>query len=121
MPMGGTDCALPMVYATEQGLGVDTFVVYTDNETWASKIHAHQALAEYRRRSGIAAKLVVVGRDRPPRDHLRRSEATACSAGWDFRRQASPFMICRVSAQISADCLSPAPVTPARGPQRRTA
>ena len=61
MPMGGTDCALPMVYATEQGLGVDTFVVYTDNETWAGKIHAHQALAEYRRRSGIAAKLVVVG------------------------------------------------------------
>ena len=61
MPMSGTDCALPMVYATEQGLEVDTFVVYTDNETWAGKIHPHQALAEYRRRSGIAAKLVVVG------------------------------------------------------------
>lgn len=61
MPMSGTDCALPMVYATEQGLAVDTFVIYTDNETWAGKIHPHQALAEYRRRSGIPAKLVVVG------------------------------------------------------------
>lgn len=61
MPMSGTDCALPMVYATEKGLKVDTFVVYTDNETWAGRIHPHQALAEYRRKSGIDAKLIVVG------------------------------------------------------------
>ena len=61
MPMSGTDCALPMVYATERALEVDTFVVYTDNETWAGSIHPHQALAEYRRRSGIDAKLIVVG------------------------------------------------------------
>lgn len=61
MPMGGTDCALPMVHATERNLEVDTFVVYTDNETWAGNIHPHQALAEYRRRSGIQAKLIVVG------------------------------------------------------------
>ncbi len=61
MPMSGTDCALPMVYATEKGLKVDTFVVYTDNETWAGRIQPHQALAEYRRKSGIDAKLIVVG------------------------------------------------------------
>jgi 60 kDa SS-A/Ro ribonucleoprotein len=61
MPTSGTDCALPMVHATEQGLAVDTFVIYTDNETWAGRIHPHQALVEYRQRSGIAAKLVVVG------------------------------------------------------------
>lgn len=61
MPMAGTDCALPMVYATEEGLDVDTFVIYTDNETWAGSIHPHQALAQYRRRSGIDAKLIVVG------------------------------------------------------------
>lgn len=61
MPMSGTDCALPMVYATEKGLKVDTFVVYTDNETWAGRIHPHQALAQYRRSSGISAKLIVVG------------------------------------------------------------
>lgn len=31
MPMGGTDCSLPMRYATEQKLKVDTFVIYTDS------------------------------------------------------------------------------------------
>jgi 60 kDa SS-A/Ro ribonucleoprotein len=39
---------------------VDTFVVYTDNETWAGNIHPAQALRAYRERMGIAAKLVVV-------------------------------------------------------------
>ena len=60
MPFGGTDCALPMLYAAEQGLEVDAFVVYTDNETWAGKIHPHQALRRYRERSGIDARLIVV-------------------------------------------------------------
>lgn len=60
MPVGGTDCALPMLYAAEQGLEVDAFVIYTDNETWAGKIHPHQALRRYRERSGIDARLVVV-------------------------------------------------------------
>jgi len=40
---------------------VDAFVVYTDSETWAGKIHPAQALREYRQRTGIPAKLVVVG------------------------------------------------------------
>jgi len=61
LPMSGTDCALPMVHATEKKLEVDLFVVYTDNETWAGNIHPHQALAAYRRQSGIDARLVVVG------------------------------------------------------------
>lgn len=58
---GGTDCALPMLYADHHGLEIDTFVIYTDNETWAGNIHPVQALQEYRRQSGINAKLVVVG------------------------------------------------------------
>lgn len=61
MPFGRTDCALPMLYATEQGLAVDTFVVYTDNETWAGRVHPHQALRDYRARTAIPARLVVVG------------------------------------------------------------
>ena len=40
---------------------MDVFVVYTDNETWAGKVHPHQALRAYRERTGIPAKLVVVG------------------------------------------------------------
>jgi len=60
LPMGGTDCALPMVVAARERWPVDTFVVYTDSETWAGSIHPAQALREYRERTGIAAKLVVV-------------------------------------------------------------
>ena len=61
LPFGRTDCALPMLHALEKGLTVDAFVVYTDSETWAGRTHPVEALRAYRRRSGIAAKLVVVG------------------------------------------------------------
>lgn len=61
LPFGGTDCALPMRYALERKLEVDTFVVYTDNETWAGTPHPHQALREYRNKMGRPARLVVVG------------------------------------------------------------
>ena len=58
---GGTDCALPMIYAKENKLPVDCFVVLTDSETWFGDIHPCQALADYRRSMGIDSKLVVVG------------------------------------------------------------
>jgi 60 kDa SS-A/Ro ribonucleoprotein len=61
LPMGGTDCALPMLWALKQKLPVDVFVVYTDSETWAGQIHPSQALQQYRDQMGIAAKLIVVG------------------------------------------------------------
>lgn len=57
---GGTDCALPMVWAKQENLEVDAFIVYTDNETWYGAVHTHQALAQYRKATGIPAKLVVV-------------------------------------------------------------
>jgi 60 kDa SS-A/Ro ribonucleoprotein len=60
LAFGGTDVALPMVEALANRWAVDTFVVYTDNETWAGNIHPAQALRAYRERMGIAAKLVVV-------------------------------------------------------------
>lgn len=61
MTFGGTDCSQPIVYALENGVSVDTFIVYTDNETWAGRIHPFQALDVYRQKTGIPAKLVVVG------------------------------------------------------------
>ncbi len=61
LPFGGTDCALPMLEATRHRWPVDLFVIYTDSETWAGGVHPAQALRDYRRRMGIAAKLVVVG------------------------------------------------------------
>lgn len=58
---GSTDCAQPMIWAQKNGIQADVFVVYTDNETWAGSIHPAQALRQYRERSGIDAKLIVVG------------------------------------------------------------
>jgi 60 kDa SS-A/Ro ribonucleoprotein len=60
LPFGGTDCSLPMQHALRHKLEVDTFVIFTDNETWYGEIHPHQALAQYRRETGIDARLVVV-------------------------------------------------------------
>ena len=61
LPFGGTDCALPMLYALEHKVHVDVFVVLTDSETWFGNVHPVQALRRYREKTGIAAKLVVVG------------------------------------------------------------
>ncbi|HWU88593.1 MAG TPA: hypothetical protein VN253_15025 [Kofleriaceae bacterium] len=61
LPMGGTDCALPMLWAQKHRVDVDTFVVYTDHETWAGDVPPAQALRAYRDARGIPAKLVVVG------------------------------------------------------------
>lgn len=59
LPFGQTDCALPMLYAMKNKIPVDTFVIYTDNETWFGSIHPFQALRKYRETMGIDAKLVV--------------------------------------------------------------
>jgi 60 kDa SS-A/Ro ribonucleoprotein len=64
---GSTDCSLPMVKALEKfkrtrgnsGL-YDMFIVYTDNETYYGSIHPSEALDNYRKATGIDAKMVVV-------------------------------------------------------------
>lgn len=61
LSFGGTDCALPMIWAQKNSVKADAFVIYTDSETWHGKIHPVQALQEYRRHTGIPAKLIVVG------------------------------------------------------------
>jgi 60 kDa SS-A/Ro ribonucleoprotein len=61
LPFSATDCALPMLYALEHRLEIDLFVIYTDNETWAGAIHPVEALRRYRERTGIPARLAVVG------------------------------------------------------------
>jgi 60 kDa SS-A/Ro ribonucleoprotein len=62
IPMGGTDCALPMIWARKHKVAADVFVVYTDSETWANpKLHPVQALQQYRDATGIPAKMIVVG------------------------------------------------------------
>lgn len=61
VPFGKTDCAVPMLHAINEELEVDTFVIYTDNETWAGDQHPAQALQKYREKTGINARLIVVG------------------------------------------------------------
>lgn len=61
LPMGGTDCALPMLWAASQGKTYDAFVIYTDNETWSGSVHPHQALTTYRERVNPNARLIVAG------------------------------------------------------------
>jgi 60 kDa SS-A/Ro ribonucleoprotein len=61
IPMGGTDCALPIEHARAHRIPVDTFVVYTDSETWFGKVHPAEALRKYRAAMDRPAKLIVVG------------------------------------------------------------
>lgn len=58
---GSTNCAAPMEYALKNKMLFDTFVVYTDNETWSGTIHPSEALDKYRREVNPGARLVVVG------------------------------------------------------------
>jgi 60 kDa SS-A/Ro ribonucleoprotein len=61
MPFESTDCSVPMRWAERERVPVDTFIVYTDNETWSGREHPFQALRRYRDSMGIAARLIVVG------------------------------------------------------------
>jgi 60 kDa SS-A/Ro ribonucleoprotein len=61
LSFGGTDCALPMQHALRERIEVDTFVVITDNETWAGSVKPVQALRDYRNKMGIEARLAVFG------------------------------------------------------------
>ena len=62
IPMGGTDCALPIKFAHDRKLVVDMFVTITDSETWAGRNgHPHEWLEKYRRQMNRPAKNVVVG------------------------------------------------------------
>ena len=62
VPMGSTDCALPMVWAEEQKKDFDVFVVYTDNDTNSGSIHPSEAMKRYRLNRNLPnAKLIVCG------------------------------------------------------------
>lgn len=67
LPFAGTDCALPMLWAKKHAKQFDVFMVLTDNETWAGKVHPHVALRRYRSATGIwDARLIVVGMTSTP-------------------------------------------------------
>jgi 60 kDa SS-A/Ro ribonucleoprotein len=54
----GTDCAVPIEWAMRERLEADAVVVYTDNQTWAGSQHPAEALARYRRITGVPVRFV---------------------------------------------------------------
>jgi 60 kDa SS-A/Ro ribonucleoprotein len=61
MEFASTDCSLPFVKMLEKRKEFDTFVVYTDNETYAGAIHPSVAMDRYGQVMNLAPKCVVVG------------------------------------------------------------
>lgn len=61
VPMGGTNCSLPMLHAMHNNIEIDTFVMYTDNETFFGGVHPSEALRQYREKMGIDAKMIICG------------------------------------------------------------
>ncbi len=66
LPFGATDCALPMIWAEKHQVAIDTFVIYTDSETWAGDIQPWQALRRKRtssppveRSSGVSVISII--------------------------------------------------------------
>jgi 60 kDa SS-A/Ro ribonucleoprotein len=59
LPFGGTDCALPFLYALENRIPLDAVIIYTDNESWKGQVHVTQAVDMYRQRMGIDVKLIA--------------------------------------------------------------
>lgn len=56
-----TDCAVPMIWALQNKIEVDSFEIYTDSETWHGSVHPCEALRKYRDKTGIPAKMAVYG------------------------------------------------------------
>ena len=57
---GNTDCALPMIWASQQRKPFDVFIVLTDSETYYGNVHPAEALRNYRSKMNIPdAKLIV--------------------------------------------------------------
>jgi len=57
---GGTDCSQPMLWAMANRPGVEGFCIWTDDETWAGRLHPVEALSQYRvRNNNLTSKLAV--------------------------------------------------------------
>lgn len=73
---GGTDCALPFIWAEKNKEEIDCFYIWTDSETWAGRQHPSQALKSYRKainpnaRVGLVAMTATEGTINDPDDKL---------------------------------------------------
>jgi len=60
IPMGRTDCAVPIIHAMQNKMDVDAFIVMTDNESYCGAVHPTVALKEYRKKFNKLSKLAVL-------------------------------------------------------------
>ncbi|XP_064649111.1 RNA-binding protein RO60-like [Lineus longissimus] len=60
LPSGGTDCAIPILWAMENKRAVDVFMVITDCETLSAGIPPSDALKKYRQLMGLPNTRMVV-------------------------------------------------------------
>ena len=75
---GATDLSAPIAWALRHKVRADAFVLFTDDETWAGKVHPTRTLAEYRRRINPHARVVV---------------ATVCANGHSIGDPADPGVL----------------------------
>ncbi|XP_062337716.1 RNA-binding protein RO60-like [Osmerus eperlanus] len=61
IPSGCTDCALPVLWASENEKLVDVFIIFTNNEAWFGQANPLETLRMYRHKTGIFSKLIVCG------------------------------------------------------------
>jgi 60 kDa SS-A/Ro ribonucleoprotein len=61
LDFGGTDCALPALWAAGKNKDFDAIVIFTDSETWAGSIQPTEALDRYRNKVGHDVKQIIVG------------------------------------------------------------
>lgn len=57
---GGTNCALPMLWAAQHRHDVEGFAIYTDDETWQGAVHPVEAVSHYRGMYAVQSKFVCV-------------------------------------------------------------
>lgn len=58
---GGTDCALPVLWASEAGKVFDSVEIITDNETYFGGVHPSAALRAYRQKIDRPTRMVSIG------------------------------------------------------------
>lgn len=57
---GGTDCAVPLVYAANKLESYDAILILTDNETWAGPRHGIEVLKSYRKNVNQDVKVIEI-------------------------------------------------------------
>uniref|UniRef100_A0A3P8XJ72 TROVE domain-containing protein n=1 Tax=Esox lucius TaxID=8010 RepID=A0A3P8XJ72_ESOLU len=61
IPSGYTDCALPILWASEKGVAVDMFIIFTNSACWHGKANPAECLRMHRHKTGIFSKLILCG------------------------------------------------------------